>query len=72
MPIVEVTLASGRTPDQIRSLISHVTSAVVASIDAPATTVRVLVREIPPAHWAAGDVTLEERHSNKQKDVEGA
>jgi 4-oxalocrotonate tautomerase len=34
---------------------------VCASIDAPKANVRVVIREVPRTHWAAGDVTLAER-----------
>jgi 4-oxalocrotonate tautomerase len=65
MPLVEVSLAEGRTPAQIRSLIHEVHQAVVRAITAPPATVRVIVREVPPAHWAAGDVTLAEREARQ-------
>jgi 4-oxalocrotonate tautomerase len=61
MPIVEITLAQGRPPEKIRALITAVTDAVCASIDAPKANVRVVIREVPRTHWAAGDVTLAER-----------
>ena len=61
MPLVEVTLVEGRTPEQIRALITGLTAAVVAAVDAPRESVRVVVREVPATHWAAGDVTIAER-----------
>ena len=61
MPLVEVTLVEGRTPQQIRALISGLTAAVVDGVDAPEESVRVVVREVPATHWAAGDVTIAER-----------
>jgi len=61
MPLVEVTLVEGRTPEQLRTLISRLTTAVVDSVGAPEENVRVVLREIPPTHWAAGDVTVAER-----------
>ncbi len=63
MPFVEVTLVEGRTPEQLRALITGITEAVVAAVDAPKQNVRVVVREVPPTHWAAGDVTIAERRS---------
>lgn len=72
MPIVEVSLASGRSPEQIRSLISHLTAAVVESIGAPLEAVRVLVREVSPDHWAVGDTTLAERQSINEKVADSA
>ncbi|WP_432842379.1 tautomerase family protein [Dactylosporangium sp. CA-092794] len=61
MPLVEVTLVEGRTPAQLRGLISRLTDAVEAAIDAPRESIRVVVREVPATHWAAGDVTIAER-----------
>jgi 4-oxalocrotonate tautomerase len=61
MPLIQVSLREGRTPEQLRALISALTTAAIESIGAPKETVRVIVTEIPPTHWAAGDVTLEER-----------
>lgn len=66
MPLVQVTLAEGRTPDQIRDLIRTLTAAVVVAIDAPQQNVRVVVYEVPKTHWAAGDVTLQERANKEQ------
>jgi 4-oxalocrotonate tautomerase len=63
MPLVEITLGEGRTPDQLRSLLTAATQAVVASIGAPVENVRVVIREVPKTHWAAGDVTIAEREA---------
>lgn len=61
MPLVEVTLVEGRTPQQLRALITALTEAVVGAVGAPKPSVRVVVREVPATHWAAGDVTIAER-----------
>ncbi len=61
MPIVEITMAEGRPPEKVRALITAVTDAVVDAIGAPKQNVRVVIREVPKTHWAAGDVTLAER-----------
>jgi 4-oxalocrotonate tautomerase len=34
-------------------------------VDAPAAAVRVIIREVPPAHWASGDETIEERRARQ-------
>lgn len=61
MPLVEVTLVEGRSPEQLRALITALTDAVEGSVGAPRSGVRVVLREVPPTHWAAGDVTIAER-----------
>lgn len=65
MPLVEITLTEGRTPQQLRTLISQVTHAVVESVDTPIESVRVVLREVPTTHFAAGDVTIAERQTQR-------
>jgi 4-oxalocrotonate tautomerase len=65
MPLIEITLVEGRTPEQLRSLISNVTRAAVESVDAPLESVRVVLREVPATHFAAGDVTIHERRAQR-------
>ena len=50
MPLIEVTLAEGRSPEKLRALISRLTEAVVETGVAPKQSVRVIVREVPPTH----------------------
>lgn len=68
MPLVELTIAEGRAPEQLRGLISGVTTAVQESIDVPKETIRVILREVPLTHWATGDVTLAERQAMEGAD----
>ena len=63
MPLIEVTLTSGREPDRLRDLITRLTDAAVEAIGAPRESVRVILREVPPTHFAAGDVTIAERRA---------
>lgn len=66
MPLVQVNMREGRTPEQIRALITSVTDAVVDSIGAPKDTVSVIVNEVPGTHWASNDVTLDEKRAGQQ------
>ena len=65
VPLVEITLTEGRSPEQLRTLISKVTHAVSDSVDAPVENVRVVLREVPTTHFAAGDVTIHERQAQR-------
>ena len=56
-------MVEGRTPQQVRALISALTLAVHETVDAPVESIRVVVREVPTTHWAAGDVTIAERRA---------
>jgi len=66
MPLIEVTLAEGRSPEKLRALISKLTEAVVQTDVAKKEAVRVILREVPKSHWAAGDETLAERAAKQQ------
>lgn len=54
MPLVEVTIIEGRPPERKRALIKEVTDAVEHSLDAPRSSIRVVIREVPAAHWGIG------------------
>jgi 4-oxalocrotonate tautomerase len=61
MPLVDVTVTEGRDPDQLRELIALLHRAVEQSLGANPQSIRVIVREVPRTHWAAGGQTLAER-----------
>ena len=63
MPLIEVTLAEGRSPEQIRSMMHEVHEAVLRTVDTRSEHIRLIVREVPRTHWATGDVTLREMDS---------
>jgi 4-oxalocrotonate tautomerase len=61
LPHVHISIREGREPDRVRALISAVTTAGAAALDAPLGSVVVLITEVPAANWANGDVTLAEK-----------
>jgi 4-oxalocrotonate tautomerase len=65
MPIVEVTLVNGRSQEELRAMISAVTTAVSETLAAPVQNIRVIIREVPTTHFAAGGVTIAERRAGQ-------
>lgn len=61
MPIVQISVAEGRTPEQLRALLAAVHRGVQESLDAPAESIRVLVTEVPRELWLSGTQTLAEK-----------
>jgi 4-oxalocrotonate tautomerase family enzyme len=57
MPLVVITMRTGRTDDQISSLVSEVTDAVVNTVSVTPDRVRVLVHELEASRIAVGGVT---------------
>jgi len=64
MPLVQVTLRSGRDEDQIRRLAGEVTRAVARVLGAPPASVRVLVHELPPGRWFVAGSPLDQPAPN--------
>ena len=61
MPLIEVSIARGRTPEQLRSLISELHLAAERSVGAVPENTTVIIREVPPTHWSKADLTIAER-----------
>jgi 4-oxalocrotonate tautomerase len=58
MPLIQVSLAKGRSPEQLHALGEAITVAVEGAIGAPRETIRVVLTECEPQHWFVGGETL--------------
>ena len=54
MPIVQINLVEGRTPDQLARMIEGVSEAIAEALDAPISTVRIMVNELAPHQYGIG------------------
>lgn len=67
MPLIQVTLIEGRSGEAKSALIRELTEAAVRTLGSPPESVRVILQEVPAAHWGAGGVAKgpaagEDRH----------
>ena len=67
MPLIEVSIARGRTPEQLRSLIGALHRAAETSVGAAPENTTVIIREIEHEHWSRGDQTIAERNAAAQE-----
>ncbi|MDN5861155.1 MAG: 4-oxalocrotonate tautomerase family protein [Pseudonocardia sp.] len=58
MPLIQVTLAKGRTPEQLRALGQALTAAAEQAIGARRESIRVVLTECEPELWFAGGESL--------------
>jgi len=72
VPLIEVTIAEGRTDAQIRAMMREVHEAVLRTVDTRPEFIRVIVREVPRAHWATGDVTIAEMDAGSDTSATNA
>lgn len=56
MPLIQVTMIEGRTADAKAALLQALTQAAVDTVGAPRESIRVILQEVPAAHWAVGGV----------------
>lgn len=63
MPLIDVSIAAGRTPDQLRALIAALHRAAEETMNATPENTTVIVREVPHEHWSRGNTTIAERNA---------
>ena len=60
MPLIQVTLSEGRTPEQLQALGEALTAAVEGALGADPDTIRVVLTECPSDLWFVGGRSLTE------------
>ena len=63
MPVINVQMLSGRTPEQKRSFIKQVAEIAVKTLDVPARAVTIVITESSPDDWGVGGTTMAELRS---------
>ena len=68
MPMIEIHLLEGRTPEQKRNLLASVTQAVQDSIGAPIASIRVWINELAPEDYMASGELAADHRKTREKD----
>ena len=61
MPIIDVTLIEGRTPEKKAALIKEITDGTERALGVPRDSIRVMIRDIPPENFGVAGVTKAEK-----------
>jgi 4-oxalocrotonate tautomerase len=61
MPIVHIEMMEGRSTETKRRMVAAVTHALSNSLNAPPESVRIVIQELQPDHYAVGGVTAAEQ-----------
>jgi 4-oxalocrotonate tautomerase len=61
MPLIQVTMTDGRTPEQKRALLEAITKATHETLKAPINSIQVWITEVPSAEFMSGGETIAER-----------
>lgn len=61
MPLIDISIAEGRSPAQLRALIDGVHKVAERTVDAAPENITVIVREVPHDLWSRTNTTIAER-----------
>ncbi|MCD1286186.1 2-hydroxymuconate tautomerase [Brevibacterium sp. GP-SGM9] len=61
MPLIDISIARGRTPEQLRALMKGVHEAAAATTGAADENITVIVREVEKDLWSRTNTTITER-----------
>jgi len=67
VPLIQVTLARGRSPEQLAALGEALTKAAQEAIGAKPESVRVVLNECEPEHWFVGGESLAELRASGRR-----
>lgn len=56
MPLIQVSMIEGRSPEAKARLIRDLTEACAAAIDTPLDSIRIILTDVPGEHWGVGGV----------------
>jgi 4-oxalocrotonate tautomerase len=69
VPLIQVSMARGRTTEQKRALLEAITRAVHESIGAPVPSIRVWIHEFGPDEYIAGGEVLADRQARLRREA---
>ncbi|PKL59981.1 MAG: 4-oxalocrotonate tautomerase [Methanomicrobiales archaeon HGW-Methanomicrobiales-4] len=61
MPVVQITMAEGRTPEQKRAVAEKVTDVLVRELNTPADSITIFIYELGKDHIAKAGVLLSDK-----------
>lgn len=69
MPLVNVHMAEGRSPEQKKALMEAITAAMTEHIGAPRESVRVWIDEFPNTDFMAGGELLADKQARLAREA---
>jgi 4-oxalocrotonate tautomerase len=65
MPLIQVYILEGRSPEKKEKLIYELTETACKVLDSPKENVRVMIQEMPLEHWGIAGESVKKRKDNK-------
>jgi len=61
MPLIQISIVEGRSPEKKEQLIREVTDLVAEVLEAPVESVRIQIQEMRPEHWGIAGESVKKR-----------
>ena len=65
MPMLQVSILEGRTPEQKEELIKRLTATITETLSVKPESVRVLIQEMPKTNWGISGQSVAKRDGGK-------
>ncbi|GHG42751.1 hypothetical protein GCM10012320_06140 [Sinomonas cellulolyticus] len=69
MPLIDVSIARGRAPEELRAFIDALHQAAERTVGALPENTTVIVREIEHEHWSRANQTITERNTAAEQQT---
>lgn len=66
MPLIQITMLEGRTPERKEKLIEEITKTVSTVLGAPLESIRIGINEIPDTNWGIGGKSVHRRKQEQE------
>ena len=67
MPFIQINIIEGRSAEKKERLIREVTDSVADILESPVENVRVMIQEMPAAHWGIAGESVKKRNEEKSR-----
>lgn len=68
MPLIDISIVRGRSPEQLRAFIDAVHHAAESTVGAHPENITVIVRQVEPELWSRANQTVAERLTTTQQE----
>ena len=65
MPLIQINIVEGRSPEKKERLIREVSDLVAEVLEAPVENVRVMIQEMSPEHWGIAGESVKKRQKKR-------
>lgn len=62
MPLIDVSIAEGRSEEELRNFVSALHKAAEETVHALPENTTVIIREVPKDRWSKANMTIAERN----------